>query len=131
MKHLNEWNVFKNKEEGNKIASHIIEIIKNENIPIVEGLYVIIDNKIYSFDNLSIMFDRDYELSIYDKSQKVTSGKWKGVILGKPISKYKISKKYYNEIKKLHKQQNNYKSDYKSDLDELSDLNRTSKKYNL
>lgn len=128
MKHLNEFSIFKNKEKtlGYKVIYRILEIIREENIEIHKsgGYSIDIDNKIYSFSKFGF---NDCHLFIYNKSQRITSGKYSGIITGEPISKYKFSNKLWKKIEKLYKEQHtNY-----NDLEELSDINRTTNKYNI
>lgn len=95
------------------------------------GYQIEIDDKIYSFSNYSTIFSSDCNLSVFDKSQKITSGKYTGIISGKPISKYNFSKSLWKQLEKLYKKQENIKYKNQNDLEYLSDINRNSKKYNI
>jgi len=131
MKHLNEFNIFKNKEKelGDKVVSRILEITKEENITIQHtgGFQIEIDDKIYSFSSYSSIVGSDCQLGVYNKSQKVTTAKYGEIISGDSVSRYKFSKKLWNKLEKLYKEQQTNQND----LEELSDVNRAANKYNL
>lgn len=130
MKHIRKINELFNKpKNGDAVANRILDIIKDENIKIMHtgGYRVYIDDKIYSFSSYGGIFSPDCYLNIFNKSQEVKTGQYKGAILQDPISKYEISTKIFKKLEKMYKdQQTNI-----SDLQELSDENRASNKYNL
>jgi len=124
MKNIKTYEIFFSKpKEGDEIVEKIINIIKKENIKINYngGYSVDIDDKIYSFPKFGF---NDCNLYIYKKTQRLLSD----IITGKPKSIYKISNKYWNKIVKLYE---NSQKNNKSDLDDLDDTHRSSKKYNL
>ena len=128
MKHIksvNEW--FWSPEDGDDFAKKVIDIIKNENIDIEKLTNdTIIDNELYdvfysmNIDNEKIFFrydDGKYNIKVYD----LISNQLKSIV--------NISTKYFNQIKQLYKDQIRIKNI--KNLPDLSDLGRSTKKYNL
>ena len=130
MKHvktLNELFGFNEEKPGDKIVARVLEIIKDEKIRIKDtgGYQVEIDGKIYSFAKFyGELFSSDCQISIFDQSQRTTSG----IITGNPISKYEFSNKLWKELEKMYQKQI---TDISSDLEELNDTRRSANKYNL
>lgn len=124
MRYIKEISFFKKdkeKEVGDQIVSKILDIIKKEKIQInlTGGYQIDLDDKIYSFANYG---GGDCRMSIYNHSDRNSNG----TIFAKPISTYKFSKKLWKELEVLYSTKN-----ISDDLEELSDINRTAKKYNL
>lgn len=136
MKHIKLINELfgKSKEEGDKLVSRVLDIIKKENIDIdhIGGYQACIDENIYVFSDFGGLFS-DCRISIYDKSQEIIVGKYKGAILGPPKSKYEISKKMWKKLEELYNDQQHKKnlSDLETNLEMLSDDRRSANKYNL
>jgi len=133
MKYIKEISFFKNEEleKGDKIVLRLLEIIKDEKIEIDHsgGYQIELDDKIYSFADFRVsILNHDCRVSIFNKNQKIMKGQYAGVVAGVPSSRYKFSYKLWKELEKLYNQQ---QTPINNDLEELSDLNRTAKKYNL
>lgn len=127
MKHLNEWNIFNKEKEGDALVLRLLDIVRDENIIIKHtgGFRFDIDGKIYSFNRAG----SSCWVSKYDEKQEQNTAKYGNVILGEPESRYDISKKIWRKVEEMYNLQLTQKTN--SDLEAISDLNRTSNKYNL
>ena len=120
MKYLKYFEIFglNQPKEGDAIIKRLLDIIKKENINVQKhpnGNYgFTIDNKTYTCIAYQTGITLDCVLSINNKS-------------------YKFSTKFWYELKKIAKEQENLKkdTDISNELDELTDIVRASKKYNL
>jgi len=126
MKYIKEMNTWFNKsKEGDSIVSRIFDIVKEENIKISHngGYTIEIDDYIYSFSHIGI-----YSVGKYNKSQRIISGEYKGIITGHPISNHEFSNKLWKELIKIY---DNQQKNVDEDLDILNPVTRSSKKFNI
>jgi len=130
MKHLNEWLDF-GKKAGDDFVNSLLDIVEKENIEIGKSwdeYYFNVDDTSYemnwspnrNFDNIADY----YYITIKSGPNK---GSYKYLI---------ISKKYYSRLKKLYKKQDKIRIKEEEDkilseLPDISEIGRTSKKYNL
>jgi len=98
---------FNKPKSGDKIVEKIIEIVEKEKINISynnnDGGYTVdINECIYSFSKYGRNFCM---ISIYNITQRISDGNYKGLITGQSFSSYSFSDKYWEKIINIHSNQ--------------------------